>query len=218
MGAPSIPMQGVMAYAYAALEPTPAFMTKFISEVDKLLKAEKISERDHQLLRSSQFVQEEILHLTLGEEQALTTETITETLQRVTIEINAPEKEKLDAEKAAHKRTQNELLDAEASKDTLKKRIYWKLDRKAGNISTVISAFLIGILFLSVLGGLKFREVSPWLGLSFTIVAGIGTVLTLLNMIYGIPIVQVNRLIRSKLLTRFLRAELIKTGIEFGSD
>src|SRR5450830_1532396 len=49
MGAPSIPKRELLAYSYAALQPSKAFLDKYMTEIDKLQKKGKISERDHQL-------------------------------------------------------------------------------------------------------------------------------------------------------------------------
>ena len=58
-----------------------------MKEIDRLESQGTITERDHQLLRSSPRAYEELMHLTLGEDAALTTETVTQMLERVTNEI-----------------------------------------------------------------------------------------------------------------------------------
>src|SRR3546814_19838566 len=79
-------MVEVIAFSYAALQPSNALLDKYLGEIDKLEKQGTISERDHQLLRSSDLAQKELMNLTLGEEVALTEQTVTETRTRVTRE------------------------------------------------------------------------------------------------------------------------------------
>ena len=60
-------------------------------EIDLLEVEGTITERDHQLLRSCPLVYSKGLHLTLGEDDALTSETVTETQERVSNEIRKEE-------------------------------------------------------------------------------------------------------------------------------
>ncbi len=106
LGAPAVPMTELLAFSYAALQPSMGLFEKYLSEIEKLEKQGKITARDHQLLRSSQLAQAELMNLTLGEEDALTEQTITETLKRVTEEIKKEESNKYRMERAAHQETQ----------------------------------------------------------------------------------------------------------------
>ena len=83
MGAPSIPKTQLLAMSYAALEPSGALLDRYLKEVNRLEEKGVITERDHLLLRSSHLAYDELMHLTLGEDAALTTETVKETLERV---------------------------------------------------------------------------------------------------------------------------------------
>ena len=109
MGAPSVPTTQLLAISYAALKPSVELLEKYLKEIDRLEEQGTISERDHQLLRSSPLVHSELMHLTLGKDAALNEETITETLERVSEEIKKEESEKLMAEREAHQRTQDAL-------------------------------------------------------------------------------------------------------------
>ena len=59
------------------------------------------------------------MNLTLGEEDALTEQTVTETLERVTEEIKKEESNKYRMERAAHQETQEQL----AEQRTIKKLV-----------------------------------------------------------------------------------------------
>ena len=76
LGAPAVPMTELLAFSYAALQPSMELFEKYLSEIEKLEKQGKITARDHQLLRSSQLAQAELMNLTLGEEDALTEQTV----------------------------------------------------------------------------------------------------------------------------------------------
>lgn len=87
LDAPELPQTEILAFSYAALQPSNEFMNKFLEEIDKLEKMGEITSKDHQLLRSDVRVYKDLMGLTLGSEAALTNETITETLKRVTEEM-----------------------------------------------------------------------------------------------------------------------------------
>ncbi len=80
--APDLPEHEILAACYAALEPSDLLWTKYLAEVDKLKKASAISENDHAFLRLDTIAREELMDLTLGEDEALTSESVLEILQR----------------------------------------------------------------------------------------------------------------------------------------
>ena len=51
------------------------------------------------------------MNMTMGDEEALTEETITETLKRVTSKLKKEETEKLIEEQKQHQKTQNKLAE-----------------------------------------------------------------------------------------------------------
>ena len=105
---PKIPTTQLLAFSYAALEPSAELLSKYLKEIDKLEDQGTINERDHQLLRSSP-AYDELMDLTLGEDSALTEKTIEQTLEHVVNEIEKEESEKLTKERREHQRTQDEL-------------------------------------------------------------------------------------------------------------
>ena len=109
MKTPSIPTSQLLAFSYAALEPSSGLLEKYLTEIDRLERGQTITARDHQLLRGSPLVYRELMHLTLGDESALTAGTITETLKRVSREITKEESEKLTVEVRDHQETRDAL-------------------------------------------------------------------------------------------------------------
>jgi hypothetical protein len=53
MGAPSLPKTEILAFSYAALQPSAEWLNKYLAEIDRLERRGTISARDHQLARSS---------------------------------------------------------------------------------------------------------------------------------------------------------------------
>jgi hypothetical protein len=217
MGAPSVPMTELLAYSYAALQPSKAFPDKYLTEIDKLQKQGKISERDHQLLRSSTIAQEELMRLTLGEETALTEETVTETLRRVTREIKKEESEKVGEEQQSHRRTQEELAATKAERESLQKRIYWKSRWKSQLYAWIASGAMAILLILGVVAGLGVKAQNPVVGWSLVGGSLFLAIATLANAFFGTTVREVHAAIQARCLTYFLRQESKATGIDFGA-
>ena len=123
MKPPSVPTTQVLAFAYAALQPSPTLLAKYLKEAEKLQARGSISERDLQLLRSSPKAYSELMDRTLGDEDLLTEVSVQATLAHVTEEIRREESERLASEQNAHRRTQEALESAErVSEEVVKTR------------------------------------------------------------------------------------------------
>ncbi len=182
-GAPSLPRKEVLAFAYAALRPTTEFWNKVLDEAEKLEASGKISSRDHQLLRSSHHVQSELMKLTLGEDDALTEESITTTLSRVSAEIRKEESERLNQSEAARIETEQRLAEqvakteAQVAKtDAIKQGIYWRCDRQARREALALS-ILVWVVQAAVaaFGVVKISESSKfgWVMVAIGVLSGL---------------------------------------------
>lgn len=218
MGAPSVPMTELLAYSYAALRPPKPLLDKYLTEIDKLQKQGKISERDHQLLRSSTIAQEELMRLTLGEDTALTEETVTETLRRVSDEIKKEESEKVKQEQESHKRTQEALTAVSGAREALQKRIYWNSRQKSQVCAWSVTCLIAALLILGVIAGLGMKSKEPIIGWSLVCGALFLGVATLANAMVGTTVRQVHAAVQVRCLTFFLRRESKATGIDFGAE
>ena len=116
MDAPALPKTQVLGFAYAALRPSTELLDKYMKEIERLEELGEITERDHQLLRSSSLVYDELTDLTLGDDSELTDETIMKTLEHVIGDIKKEERQQLvrerqqlSKEKDAHEKTLGEL-------------------------------------------------------------------------------------------------------------
>ncbi len=218
MGAPSMPMTELLAYSYAALQPSKALLDKYLTEIDKLQKQGKISERDHQLLRSNMIAQEELMRLTLGDEAALTEETVTETLRRVSSEIKKEESEKVRQEQELHRGTQQELAVTLAQRESLQKRTYWRCRRNAQLCAWGVSGVVFVLLILGIAAGLGLRAQVPLVGWGLLLGSAFLATASLANLLFGTTARQCHESIQTKCLTYFLRKETRATGIDLGAD
>ncbi len=218
MGAPSIPMTQLLAFSYAALEPSKALLGKYLKEIERLQERGTITVRDHELLRASPLVHRELMHLTLGDDTALTEETVTETLERVSNEIKKEEANKLAAEQKEHERTREELTTSYNRYSKLKKNVYWQCSRQA-EIYANILAVLIGLLMVgdiaaSVIVSLTVSSIAGIMAVPFIVMVG---ALTLLNRWFGLTLKGIRKQVRDWILRKLLKRKEKSIGVDFSS-
>ncbi len=215
-GAPEIPVSEVIAFSYAALQPSEQLLDKYFREIEKLEKQGTITERDHQLLRSSVGAQRELMNLTLGEEDALTDQTVTETLSRVTSDIKKEERDKYKAEQASHLETQQELVKERAEKQAIQKRLYGRCDKKAKRCSWVFAIFVVLVLVSGISTGLYVIPQNTFFGALLIGATGLVFLFTIMSLYWGCTVLRMREKLEKWLLTIMLRREKSRTGIDFG--
>lgn len=213
MGAPTLPVTEVLAFSYAALELPKPMMDKFLAEIEKLENKGNISARDHQLLRCSVLAQEELMRMTLGEEDALNEQTITETLQRVTNEIKKEENEKYQAEQAAHRKTQEELEAERVANKIARERLYWRCRQRAKRCSWVIASVVGLVLFGGMAASFCVTPKNPVMGWILTTMFAILSIAGVTNLIFGFTIRQMRERLEKNILAWLLRRETAATGL-----
>ncbi|MDD5557140.1 MAG: hypothetical protein PHN82_07815 [bacterium] len=216
MGAPSLPIAEVLAFSYAALELPKPMLEKFLAETEKLEKKGRISARDHQLLRGSALAQEELMRLTLGEEEALTEQTIIETLTRVTNEIKKEESEKYQAERAAHRRTQEELIAERTAYRQIRERMYWRCSRRATRYSRIIAIFVSVVLVVGILFAIGVTSKNQILGWVLTVAFSAATIAGIVNVLFGFTVRQMQEKLQRKILLCQLMREAAASGLDLG--
>lgn len=215
LGATNLPMTEVIAFSYAALQPSKTLLDKYLGEIDKLERQGTISERDHQLLRSSDLAQKELMNLTLGEEDALIDQTVTEILSRATNEIKQEENERYRAEQAAHLKTQESLAAEREVKKVVQERIFWRCSRRAKHCSWAV-AVVIGLVLVGSIGtGLGLTSSNQLLGWILTGVSAAATVAGVVDLLMDFSVWQIRERIEKWLLTRMLQSEEASTGLNF---
>jgi hypothetical protein len=197
-GAPSLPQKEVIAFAYAALRPSEEFLQKVIAEAEKLEQKGKISARDHQLLRSSIHLQDELMSLTLGEDEALTEKSITETINKITEEIKREESEVLTAEQIAHTKTQTQLIAKREEGQEIQRRLYWRCDRRAKSLAKVVSFLLGAFLVIGIFASYYTQPISPVVSIVLTLGLGVLLLLTIGNLLLGTTVRGIHDSVKEK--------------------
>ena len=217
LGARDIPKTRLLAFSYAALQPSYKLLNRFMAEIDKLQNQGKITARDHQLLRSSPLVNEELMHLTQGNDSSLTAQTITQTLERVSDKIKEEESNKLRVERAAHQETQKVLK----SQQTLNKKIidelYWQCDRNAKVVAWMSSGSVAILLVLGLSFGLGLRSTSPIISWLFIIGSSVLAILTMGNLLVGSTVKGLHTCVQDKSRTWLLKRKAKTIGVDLSN-
>ena len=166
----------------------------------------------YQLLRSSQLASAELMNLTLGEENALTEQTVTETLKRVTEEIQKEENDKYRRERDAHQKTQEELARQHADRERVQERIYWRCQRQAtvcAWCATVGGGLVLTVGLIRT--GVGVAPENPMVAGLFAAPLMLWTVL---NWIRGTTIKDVHGRVRTWCLKWLLRRKAAEIGLD----
>ena len=214
LGAPAVPMTELLAVSYAALQPSVELFEKYLSEIDKLEQQGEITARDHQLLRSSQLAQTELMNLTLGEEDALTEQTVTETLRRVTEEIKKEESNRYRMEREAHQKTQKQLAEQRTIKERVQERLYWRCQRRA-TVCAWCASTIIGVLLTGGLAaGVGLRSNDSIVGWLLVAASGVLILLTLGNLILGTSVRHLHKGLQTRCLAWFISRKAAEIGLD----
>ena len=238
MGGPTVPRTQLMAFSYAALQPSRELLGKYLNEIEKLEEQGAISVRDHQLLRSSPMVSNELMNLTLGDDGLLTEETVTEILERVTGEIKREEtdraeqfeRDKLIAQQALEEETgkaeqlrRGRLTSQQALEEQIQQNsrilsnLYFACQKRAKFWARVISLVVFPILIaIIIVSALEITGLPPWGRWSITAIA---SVLTVANL-YGLTMKGTYPWIEKTLKTKFVKSQAKTLGVdleEFGT-
>jgi len=188
MAAIEIPTVEVLAFSFAALQPPQSMLNRYVDEIDKLEKSGDISERDHQFLRSSVLAHGELMKLTLGEEDALSGETIIETLKRAKAEIQQEAMSKLKDERELHDRTKKKFDQQIEDHGKILKGIYLRCDTKANRLIQATRVLLYLVLIAGVLSGFNIRTSNKYIGDGLLIGSIILGIMTMFNLALGFSI------------------------------
>ena len=211
MGAPSIPRTQMLAIAYAALQPSLQLLNRFMAEIDRLEAQGRISERDHQILRSSTVAQDELMHLTLGEDAAFNEETVAQTLERVYSEIKKEESEKVIMEQRQHEKTQDALIEQRARNEMILRNSYWRCHGRANAVAWLSSVIIATALVIALLVGPLVGF--GWESWVFRVCTIILLALTLMSLLFGSNVKHAHQWVQGQCLTWLLKRESKAIGI-----
>lgn len=218
VGAPSIPRKELLAYSYAALQPSKTFLDKLLIEIDKLQGQGTISVEDHQFLRSSPVAQDELMELTLGQEVALTEETLTEALHRASNEIKKEESDKHRQEKEAHEETRRQLDAMRASSDALREKMYWRCVNNAKIFALLFSGAVVILLIIGTAAGYGLQSQHPIGGMLLLIGSSMLLVFGVANLFFGTSVITLHQEVEKRCLNFLLQQEAKQTGLALGPE
>jgi len=203
--AADLPKDEILSLSYAALNPSERLWNKYLREIDKLKSSSEITPMDHAFLRYGPAVRQELMDLTLGEEDALTKQTVTQILEKAVAEHASEMRERLSAEKLAHDQTMEDL------RREIAERV--KLEKKLSSVVTTISNIVAGVLFALSACVVSLAIYATFFRVNFIVptllVVGLA-VLTAGNLIWGITLRKAYSRTRGSI--RSFLSRLIKEG------
>lgn len=108
----NLPRVEMMALAYAALHPSSEMWQKYLDKAEDMRKRGLLRPKDHAIARFSLRIQEDLMQLTLGDEEQISDETVFQLVKQAESELVREERERhLEAE--ARYRKDSELTAAE---------------------------------------------------------------------------------------------------------
>lgn len=119
MQASALPVAELLASCYAAMRPPEQFWNRFVSEVDRLKNENRVSPRDHEVLRFSAAAPDELMEVTRGQVEGITAANIHIILEKLEKGFAAERRQELEREHASHQATRKKLQDVEAEKTDL---------------------------------------------------------------------------------------------------
>jgi hypothetical protein len=111
---PNVPMHLLLSQCYSVLKPSENLWKRFVRELKRLHEAGKITPEQHQYLRYELRVRDELMNLTLGDEEELSEQVVLEILNRHEQEVTLPFKKQLEEVGADHQRALQRLMDSES--------------------------------------------------------------------------------------------------------
>ena len=211
----SIPRTQLLALSYGALEPSSAFLGKYMTEIDRLESKGEITVQDHQILRSSPNVYRELMHLTLGNDASLNEETVIQTLDRVYDDIKKKESEEFTTEREAHLRTQEALNSQQIQNQRIISKLYWQYRRWA-NFLSYIPSVILGLVLVAtnVYAGFGLRSTNPIVTWGIWVGSTVVVVMTLANLLFGSTVKGIHNWLRDRLEGWFLKYSAKSIGID----
>lgn len=213
-GAPALPKKEVLAFAYAAARPTKSFWDKVLTEADRLEVKGTISARDHQLLRSSYSVQAELMKLTLGEESALTEESITQTLARVTDEIRQDALQQQDAINSKLEAASQKIESLTSEVDSVKEKIFWACQKQADREASILSGSIWGTQLLVAGCGVFTLSQGSSLAWIYIVAAGLSSLIRLAGTRWDIKPLKAGPAYKSWRQDRLYSQRLTELGLK----
>ena len=157
--APDLPLNRLLADAYAAVQPTEQLWKQYLNEIAKLKENGDVTADQYYLLRHSLASKVALMDLTAGEEESFTNGTVTEVLEIATQNIQSETRLELQAEKEKV-RTVNSELEALKDKEFARQQ---RLREVANKVARYIRKAIFPVIFVAV--GIASYFTFPWTSL-----------------------------------------------------
>lgn len=162
-----VPRRMIAVNCYAALHPSDEFWAAFLVQLDQLHKNGRVTALQHQFLRYELRVREDLMNLTLGDENSLTEKQILQVVDRYEHELTQPLHDKVSV-------LEDEMRTVRTDRDEMRARLaaidsriaaFASAVRKMVAIVLVITALMLILVAHGWLGG-NWRETldQPWKG------------------------------------------------------
>ena len=132
----------IIADCYAALQPSQALLKRFLFELDKLKKMEKITTDQYFMLKTHKTALSLLEDKTYGDPDNVTDKTPEEIFSELKERFKSEERIKLHKVEADHQKTKQDLNNANT--------YISKLELKASKIARIVSSFTAGCLALTI--------------------------------------------------------------------
>ncbi len=116
MEVPDLPRAEILANCYATMRPHESFWNRYLVELDRLKNENKMSERDHEVLRFSIHAADELMDVTRGDVEGITDKNLHVVLKKLEKTFAAEKEQALESERSAHEKTKAALASSELTR------------------------------------------------------------------------------------------------------
>jgi NAD(P)H-dependent FMN reductase len=115
MEVPDLPRAEILASCYATMKPPKSLWDRYLTELDRLKTENKMSERDHEVLRFSVNAANELMEVTRGDVEGITDKNLHIVLEKLEKTFATEKEQALQRERIEHEKTKAVLAEIEQS-------------------------------------------------------------------------------------------------------
>jgi hypothetical protein len=115
MEVPDLPRAEILASCYATMRPHESFWNRYLTEIDRLKTENKMSQRDHEVLRFSLNAADELMDVTRGDVEGITDKNIHVVLAKLEKTYAAEKEEALQKERSANEYARKQITELETN-------------------------------------------------------------------------------------------------------
>jgi hypothetical protein len=187
---PDVPAHLLLAHCYSVLKPSEELWNRFVGELKKLREGGRITPEQHQYLRYELRVRDELMNLTLGDEEEVSEQVVMQILDRYEQEITLPLKEELEQVSADHEKAIQKLIASEGKVVNVEKA----LRTIAHSVGVVVRVVLVAAAILLLINAYQPIFAQSTASTFWRYVPGIFgflvIALNIINLIFGFKIID----------------------------